>query len=384
MIRVLLSLALVVIGTTSAFAKPKIAILGLEVTGAVDQGATSVAHDLTEGMRARAKAGNGPYTLAPNSDRELIDEKVIKQCEAEEPGCMSEIGKDIDADVLVYGKLEKDGGGFQATIVMVDVKKKTTIKTTYVTVPPNASSDTVRSIAKKTYLEIAPTASGTSKLVIKANVDSGSVFVDDELRETLSDGHATLTLPEGRYRIAIEADGYKRKEITVKLDEDDSATESFELSKQGKGGGGGGINPWKPIFGVTAIAALGLGGYSIYALLKAKSSIDAISDTEQDFIIDQRGPRPTPPLKPPNVSNTDCTASNRAASESGAAFKDACDYDDANRLFAKIAIPVGAVALVAGYFAFIHGGSEKSSRSAIAITPSVSPEGGGATLRIDW
>ena len=196
MMRVLLSLALVALVTTSAAAKPKIAILGLEVTGAVDQAATNVARDLTEGMRARAKVGSGPYTLAPNSDRELIDEKVIKQCDTEAPSCMSEIGKDIDTDLLIYGKLEKDGGGFQATIVMLDVKKKTTLKTTFVAVPPGASSDSVRSIAKKTYVELAPSAaSGTAKLVITANVESGSVFVDDELRETLADGRATLTLP---------------------------------------------------------------------------------------------------------------------------------------------------------------------------------------------
>ncbi|MBA3451825.1 MAG: hypothetical protein H0T42_01865, partial [Deltaproteobacteria bacterium] len=205
--RVLLSLALIVLASTSALAKPKIAILGLEVTGTVDQAATTVARDLTDGMRQRAKAGSGPYTLAPNSDRELIDEKLIKQCETESPTCMAEIGNDIDTNILVYGKLEKDGGGFQATITMLDVKKRTTIKTTFVAVPAGASSEAVRTIAKKTYLELAPATTGGAKLVISANVDTGNVFVDDDLREPLSNGRATLTLPEGRYRIAIESDG---------------------------------------------------------------------------------------------------------------------------------------------------------------------------------
>jgi hypothetical protein len=268
---------------------------------------------------------------------------------------------------------------------MVDVKKKTTIKTTFVAVPPGASSDAVRNIAKKTYVELAPTASGTAKLMIKANVASGSVFVDDELRETLSDGNATLSLPEGRYRIAVESDGYRRKEITIKLSEDDSATESFELKKQGTGGGGGGgIDPWKPIFGVTAVAALALGGYSLYALIQAKNIIKELDDAEQAAIVMAGGTDP--------IGDDDCTDALRKDATVSNDFKQACDYSDTNWTFGFIAGGVGAVALVAGYFAFVHGDSKEPSRTAqrgtrkpaIAITPILSPEGGGAMLRIDW
>jgi hypothetical protein len=375
MIRVLLALAIVAMATASAFAKPKVAILGLEVTGSVDQSATNVAHDLTEGLRARAKSGNGPYTLAPNSDRELIDEKVIKQCENEEPSCMSEIGKDLDADVLSYGKLEKDGGGFQATIVMLDVKTKTTIKTHFVTVPPGASSDDVRSIAKKTYLELAPSASGTSKLVITANVETGSVFVDDELRETLSNGRAMLTLPEGRYRIAIESDGYKRKEITVKLAEEDSATESFELTKRGKSGGGGGIDPWKPIFGVSLVGAVGLGVYSWLQHNKKNDAAKDVIGTNSDGGA---------------ITQSDCGETVMTTTQDK--FEATCSLYKRHLYTAIAAGGVGALALVAGYIAFIHDGKKEPSSSAlsrtrkssIAITPTLSPEGGGATLRIDW
>ena len=298
---------------------------------------------------------------------------------------MSEIGKDIDADVLVFGKLEKDGGGFQATIVMLDVKKKTTIKTVFVAVPPGAGSDAVRSIAKKTYLELAPTTSGTAKLVITANVSTGSVFVDDELRETLSDGRATLSLSEGRYRIAIESDGYKRKEITVKLTEDDSATESFELTRLGKGGGGGGFDPWKPIFGITAAAALGLGAYSLYALVRSKNPEVNTEDRMKIFMR-------RPGMTMEKINEADCTAENRNDLTIGASFRDSCTYTDRNHTFGYIAAGVGAVALVAGYFAFVRGGSKEPTstaqrrgrKPAIAITPTLSPEGGGATLRIDW
>lgn len=371
MVRVLLSLALIALASTSALAKPKIAILGLEVTGTVNQEATKLARDLTDGMRQRAKAGTSPYTLAPNSDRELIDEKVLRQCEAENATCMSEIGNDIDASILVYGKLEKDGKGFQATIVMLDVKKRRTIKTTFVAVPPGSSSDAVRAIAKKTYLELAPAATGSAKLVIRANVESGSVFVDDDLRETLSNGGATLTLPEGRYRIAVESDGYKRKEITVKLADDGSPTESFELTR--KDTGGGGFVPWKPIFGVTAAAALGLGAYS---LIKWNESRAPSLTTAERAAIESHSPGA-------DINQNDCTEAVLMDPMTGKNFADSCAAYDTHVTFAIIAGSVGAVALVAGYFAFVRGGkAEPSSR--IAITPTLSPEAAGATLRLEW
>lgn len=369
--RVLVTLALIALASTSALAKPKIAILGLEVTGTVDQAATTVARDLTEGMRQRAKAGGGPYSLAPNSDRELIDEKLIKQCETENASCMSEIGNDIDTHVLVYGKLEKDGRGFQATIVMLDVQKRTMIKTTFVAVPPGASSEAVRSIAKKTYLELAPAETGNAKLVLSANVASGRVFVDDALRETLSDGRATLTLPEGRYRIAVESDGYKRKEITVKLADHESATETLKLSKLS--GGGDGIDPWKPIFGFTAATALGLGVYSVFKWNESRAP-SLTADEKTAIRLHSPGEI---------INQGDCTDAVLMDPATGKSFAASCAAYDTHVTFAFVAGGVGAVALVAGYFAFVRGGKHEPARS-VALTPTLSPDGAGATLRLEW
>ncbi len=375
MIRVLLSLALVALSSASSAAKPKIAVLGIEVTGLVDQGATNVARDLTEGMRQRAKVGSGPYQLAPGSDRELIDEKVIKQCETEEASCMAEIGKDIETDVLVYGKLEKDGGGFQATITMLDVKNRVTMKRTFVMVAPGANGDAVRTIAKKAYDELAPTASGSAKLVITANVASGSVFVDDELRESLSEGRATLTLPQGRYRIALESDGYKRKEITVKLSDDDYATETFALKKKSNDAVGGGISPWKPIFVVSFLGAAGLGVYSYLEHLKKQDAAVGLMGTN---------------AAGDDIDEGDCGET--VVTEMRDQFDSTCSHYK-KHLYAGIAAGgVGAIALVAGYMAFFRSqdapststGQRRTPRSSFAITPTLSPQGGGATLQYHW
>ncbi len=373
-IRVLLAVALIALASTSALAKPKIAILGIEVTGSVDQAATNVARDLTEGMRQRAKISSGPYQLAPGSDRELIDEKVIKQCETEEASCMSEIGNDIETDVLVYGKLEKDGGGFQATIIMLDVRKRTTMKRTFVMVAPGANGDVVREIAKKAYQELAPTASAGAKLVITANVESGSVFVDDELRDTLSDGRATLTLPEGRYRIAIEADGYKRKEITVKLSDDDKTTETFALKKKSAADSGGGIDPWKPIFVVSFIGAAGLGVYSYLEHLKKQDAATGLMGT---------GPGGDP------INQGDCGET--VTTPTRDKFDATCSHYKRHLYTFIAAGGVGAVALVSGYMGFFRSHDKPSTTAqrrtagaSIAITPTLTPHGGGATLQFQW
>src|SRR3954469_11140834 len=185
-----LALVLLALGAGTAAAKPKVAVLGVEVTGTIDQTSTGVAHDLTEGMRARARQGSGPYQLAPNSDRELIDEKVLKNCDSEGPLCMSDIGKDIGADILIYGKLEKTPDGYKLTVNVLDVRKKTKEKQSDVSVPSTAKGDAVRTIAKKAYGDLvgAGQTAATGTVAISANVDGGTVFVDDDQNTQVVDG----------------------------------------------------------------------------------------------------------------------------------------------------------------------------------------------------
>src|SRR4051812_13481909 len=97
--------------TSAAVAKPQIAVLGLEVidpSGTPTAQDTQVAKDLTDGLRGRAKANTGQYQLAPGSDKELIDEKLLNNCDDEKPACMSAIGTQLTAAVLMYGRLQKD------------------------------------------------------------------------------------------------------------------------------------------------------------------------------------------------------------------------------------------------------------------------------------
>jgi hypothetical protein len=79
----------IVLFAAPAWAKPKIAILGLEP---FDAGARPVAKDLTEALRDRVKIAAGPYVLAPGSAVDLAAEKKANDCASEASPCMAAIG----------------------------------------------------------------------------------------------------------------------------------------------------------------------------------------------------------------------------------------------------------------------------------------------------
>src|SRR5689334_15444870 len=95
----LIALLLAAFGSV-AWAKPKVAVLGLEVSnpggGAVDPKDAESAKKLTDELRRNT----GKYDLAPNSNRELQDEKVMGGCDREQPPCMAQIGDGLKAEYL--------------------------------------------------------------------------------------------------------------------------------------------------------------------------------------------------------------------------------------------------------------------------------------------
>jgi len=124
------ALTVVMVGTAAA-EKPKIAVLGLEAAGDAggvpDQATTKVARTLTNGLRSHAASARSIYALAPSSNRELIDEKVLKSCDSEKPECMTPIAKEVNAELLLFGRVDKtsEGGvqGYRVTLKLLDVAK---------------------------------------------------------------------------------------------------------------------------------------------------------------------------------------------------------------------------------------------------------------------
>ena len=381
-----LAIVLIAVSGTAAFAgKPTIAVLGLEVvdtSGQIDQASTGVARDLTNGLRSRAKVGSGPYQLQPGSDKELIDEKLIKGCDNEAIPCMAQIGKDLGANYLMYGQLRKATDGYVVTLNLLNVDKKKFEKAKAPLLIPFAQKDpaALEEAARKAYNDLTGiTDAGT--LVVKANVSSGTVYVDDSPRGQLSGGQATITpLPEGRYRVAIEAEGYKRSDeavITIRSGETVahdvklSATD-HEISGTESSGGGRGV--WKGAFAVSTVVTAASGAMWIYGYTKIKD-------------VDMA---PAGFTGPESCSGYDFNAHPNEIAQSS------CDGRNLTK-WGILGVSVGGVAMAfTGYMAFMRSGGESKpvgltatgrrarKKKQLAITPILSPDGGGATFRLDW
>jgi len=380
--------------------KPPIAILGLEVYdngSGIDPDTTKAAKELTAALRDRAKAGTGPYVPVPGGEKELIDEKLLNNCDSEAAVCMAAIGTELGAEVLMYGKIEKSAQNgqtiYKVSIKLLNVSRKQLANSTVETLPL-ADSTGVRASthAKAWYAKLAGITTGGT-VIVRANIDRGTVIIDDEAKGSLASGAVTLSgISEGRHALAIEAKDYQRYEtsITVRTGETLSHTATLvELSKvappakdpisvEGTVASGPGYNVWKPIFyGASALEA-GVIGFTIYEWQKGNSEGNKITSATRYDASSCGGPGPTD------------TAGNKSA------FKNACDAYKLQKIGWAATSVVGVAVIGSFIMAFVRdtgGGSSTETKSAsaghrkrreLAITPIVSPDGGGATLRFDW
>ena len=402
-----MGLAVLLVLTTGSVAfagKQKIAVLGLEVkhTGSIDQQSTVVAHDLTEGLRTQAKAGAGPFIEAPNSEQELIDQKVMHSCDDERPGCMIEIANDLKADYLMYGSItieaDKGQNAYHVTVTLLAVNKKGGAPQSVSEFFPvkEAREDKLKGWARKAYKKLTgQESSGT--LVVKANVDGATVLVDREPRGTIKNGSATLQLDENRYNIAIEAEGYKRYEfsdpITIRAG-DTTTKDAGELEKRGPDvdihevsgtvtheSSGNGKK-------IATIAGLGVG-----VALGVVATVEYIGPI-RDYSGDANHEGPAFDKDGKELDGGDCglLSLNTGAAVTGnaGAWITACKARRRQAVEITLASAAGAIGIVSGIL-WLRGGknggehaSTASKGGKIAVTPVVTPSLTGATLQIEW
>lgn len=233
--RIVFVLGVLITATGVASAgKPTIAILGLEVIGSDgDAKTTQFAKDLTEALRSRPKAGTGPYTLAPGSDKDLLELKLLSKCESEAPACMAAIGKDLAADRLLYGRVEKRSTGYQLSLRLLDVGTKAVERSTSdIVAYADSTGASLFAFAKKSYAKLAGVTDQGS-LVVKANVDRGTVYLDGQPRGSLSAGAAQIAgLSEGKYKLRIEAQGHAAYETTIMIHAGETTTTVADLERR--------------------------------------------------------------------------------------------------------------------------------------------------------
>lgn len=408
----LLSLSTLLVATERhAFAgRQSIAVLGLEVvdpSGTPTAQDTQVAKELTDGLRSRAKAGTSQYQLAPGSDKELIDQKLLNNCDNEAPACMSAIGNQLGADVMMYGRIQKDANnkGYTVTIKLLDVGRKAMMKTVPDQIPASeAQGAALQGWAKKIYARLTGESTGGTLVVHLSNADRGTILLNGEEKGSITSSTGTVSgLSEGKYHLVIESDGFRRWEKDITVSNGGTANIQADL-EAGAGGIGPGPGPgpgpggpgdttargsglWKGMF-VGALLVTGGGvGLAVYGNGLRSDARNALCDGGAYHNVDSTCPdMVTNPL--PDTGNNSVKYWN--------------DKGDSGKLYGRIgagvAIAAGGFAIVALYKGFIEktGGSASSRehaerdrghrvrRDRMVITPVIAPSGAGATLRLDW
>ena len=376
-------------GRAWAGGKPPIAILGLEVYdngSGIDPETTKAAKDVTAALRERARVPSGPYALVLGGEKELIDEKLLNNCDSEAPACMATIGSELGAELLMYGKIEKVAQNgqsiYKVSIKLLNVARKQLASSTVENIPVvDASGLRVSTHAKSWYGKLATVGIGGGAVAVKANIDRGTVLVDDDPKGSLTSGMFNYGgLSEGRHTLAIEAKDYQRYETSITIRNGETLQHSATLTEmprkqpvrateppisiEGTIAAKPRSNPWKPVFYGAVVLDAGAIGYTIYQWRKAVNAA------------------------PVNTTDANCDDPTQSA-----ALKNACEHNQKNKIGFVVSSVLGAAVVGSFFMAFIRhsdGGETRSvasgrrKRRELAITPIVTPDGGGATLRVDW
>lgn len=391
-------------GDASAQSKPSVAVLGLEViddgTG-IDPQTTDLAKNLTEALRAHSKLDRSPYRLAPNSDKELLELKLLSGCANEAKECMARIGRDLSADWLIYGKIERRDTGYQVTIKLLNVESMNMARVTTEVIP--FADNTSAKVAERGRF-LFNRLTGTPEqgtLTIEANVDQGRVFVDGQLATTLRGGKARIDgLAEGKHPVAIESEGHGRYETTVEIKAGDTAEVDAELQATAVnapgGGGGGGAGEARPggtsrtLFWVAAgVTAVSVAGFTVTAL--------QVRGLEND--ITDRGKNGQLPSDLESGHSNPCDAIPADMPSDAAQDLDSdCQSGEQKALITNVLIGVAvASGLAAGYFyynGYMQADSgeravaarkkKKATETTVKLTPTVTPDYFGAGVKIEF
>jgi PEGA domain len=227
--------ASVTVFTQVVSAKPKVAVLGLEIAGdsANDQKASEAARSLTRELRREANKQSSPFELAPNSGKDLLEMKLLGDCSDEGRRCMSDIGKQLRAERLIYGNIERTRRGYAIELRLLDTDKAQLVNEIDDVVPNGdvGSGPALQRHARALFARLSG-ADEEGALSISANAERGTVYVDGRIRTSLSAGSARVSgLSKGAHRITIEADGYKRYEAEIEIGSGESRNLRATLSE---------------------------------------------------------------------------------------------------------------------------------------------------------
>jgi hypothetical protein len=398
-------------GPVAEAAKPTIAVLGLEVVdegGGIDEKSTKMAKELTDALRQRAKVGSGPYALAAGSDKDLLEMKLLSGCDSEADDCMASMGKELGAERLLYGKVQKRQGGYQVSLKLLNVASKKNEKSTSDLVPVAQSTGPELTRWGKTFYNRLTGATDQGTLVVRANVDRGIVYLDGAVKGNLVGGTARIAgLPEGAYRLGVEADGHLRYDARVTVSGGQDTTHQAELETNAlRGGAAPGGSESREVQGTVSTADRpGGGSRALFwtSLVLTAGSATAMTVTGlqvRGSLLDDKNTaiRQWQMNNPRADELAGSDACDKAPDLEGTEeVVKACDKGQTWALATNVLIGttvVGAVATVLFYYkgyveprSASEGGSASlrpRKRSVVTVLPEVSPTTVGAGVRFDF
>lgn len=402
------ALVLSLAGSARAETKPTVAVLGLEVlddgSGDVDDATVAFAAELTAGLRKRAALGKGAYQLAPNSNKDLLEMKLLSGCSDDDLACMAGIGQGLNASRLLYGKVEKTADGYQVSLNLLNVESRSMERRRTDLVPfDEGSGDDLEGWSRRLYNRITGVPDeGTIR--IKANVAKGTVYIDDEPKTTLSSGSAKITgLPEGEYTIAVESEGYTRYAGTVTVTGGETTQVSVVLAREGGGGIGGGDGGgvdrpgggYRAAFWTSVVlTGAGVAGMTVSGIQVRGAKADKQSEFENlhPQLVAANKDLSAYPRKPNGDFEDVCVIADdfKGEFESAGALADDCSRGRTNATLFNVFLGTSVVtAIAAGYFyykGYMGPGADASagSESAVRVRPAVGPNLVGAGIEIEF
>ena len=189
---------------------------------------------------------------------------------------------------------------------------------------------------------------------------------------------ARSTWPSSATAITVHNGETLQQNVTmVEMSKKSPPAGGESISREGTVGTTSSSDIWKPVFIGTAVLDAGA---ATFALLEWKWSRDDAKN-----------------IKIPKLDETKCGTSDSSTGKSyesmDDAFSSACSHYEKRTIGWVVTGVVGAAVVGSFYMAFLrdrdhtetktaHGGHKK--RRELAVTPVITPDGGGATLRFDW
>jgi len=402
------AVVLVALAAPSAWAKPRLAILGIEAIGTVDPASTDIAKDVTAALRTRATEGRSKFSLL-GAKRELADERLMSNCQALAMTCMGTIASNLGADYMLYGQLERlprnGADGYRVTLSLIKITRSVgePVKNSpFEDWKPSKEMsgsgldkwvDVV--YARLSGEEVEKVEKPPAKMTVRVtNSRRGTVFLNGNEKGRLEDGRYSVTVPADQsYQLAIEADGFQRYEQKVTVTSGQTETVEVELIKEDV------TRPpprkSRALFVWTGAAALagsaaawGLFLHDYFGPIGTYHGL--INDTDQT-----NNPYYLNTMKP--LESGDCAIDvdhneNVNADSHKKEFKDACRAKSRQLIEGIVG---GGLAVLGGglvLYALLASDAESPRQiglrvgrhHAIAVVPIVTPQVAGATLGVSW